>query len=295
MTARKNTFLKTAALVLAMAGSSATANTDQVGANARLAFSDKLSMYGQRIVGSACAFTLAEAPFESRGFLAVAGLEVNRILNALENGDRALGIPTAEQDENILGLIRDMKLQWILADESSRKVLAGSGDEKTLRDLDNHNQQFMDISFRLVTAISNQYSDTNALSLTDAIRLQIAGRQRMLSQKLSYEACTLQKGGEPEVREALAETLQMYEMSAKALRDGMPEVGILPTEDPQLKSALTDIEREWSQMKWPLQALENGAVWDSTTQNRMYLKLNELMHEMDQIVVAYTKAAQGNG
>ena len=295
MTVRKNTFLKTAVLALVMAGSSATANTNQVGANARLAFSDKLSMYGQRIVGSACAFTLTEAPFESRGFLAVAGLEVNRILNALENGDRALGIPTAEQDEHILELIRDMKLQWILADESSRKVLAGSGDTKTLKELDKHNRKFMDISFRLVTAISNQYADTNALPLTDAIRLQIAGRQRMLSQKLNYEACTLQKENEPAVREALAETLQMFELSAKALRDGMPEVGILPTENPQLKSALSNIENEWSQMKWPLQALENGAVWDSTTQNRMYLKLNELMHEMDQIVVAYTKEAQGKG
>lgn len=294
MKALTSKLLATAALVLAVSTGTASANTDQVGANARLAFSDKLSMYGQRIVGSACAHTLEKAPFESRGFLAVAGLEINRILDALEKGDRALGIPTAEENDRILELIREMKVEWILSQDIAKKVLAGQANEKILAELEIRNKEFMDIGFDLVAAISNQYTDTESLQLKDSIRLQVAGRQRMLSQKLSYEACNIQKGN-GEAREALTETLQMYELSANALLQGMPEVGMVPTTDPALVSALGDVDKLWTELKWPLMALKSGAKWDTTTQARMYLKLNELMHEMDKVVVAYTKAANSRG
>ncbi len=279
------------ALVLATTGGAAYAGSD-ADANARLAFSDKLSMYSQRIAGSACAFTSADAPFESRGFLATAGTEINRILNALEQGDPALGISSREENENILELLEQINRQWFPVDALTQTVLKGGNNDTYEQVLERNITEFTETSFRLVSAITNQYTNAEELSLTNAIRIQVAGRQRMYAQRLSFQACKIQKTGDPAVLAELIETMQFFDRSASALRDGMPEAGLVATTEPELVAALDDIGRVWSELKWPLMALENGAKWDAFTQSRMYLKINELTHELDKAVVAFTKAAK---
>jgi hypothetical protein len=286
-----NTFRGLAIACALCAGAPVLANSDDVGANERLAFSDKLTMYSQRIASSACSFTMEERPFESRGFLAVAGLEIDRILNALENGDRALGIPTREENGDILQLVRQIKSDWDPIHGITKKILAGEKDPSLLRDLDQRTQKFTTDSQRLVTLISNQYTDTSSLQLSDAIRLQVAGRQRMLSQQLSFDACRIQATGDAEALASMVKVSETFEMSANALRKGMPEVGIEATSDPILTAALEGISSRWSELKWALRALDRRAVWDTNTQHRMYLELNELTHEMDKIVVEFTKAS----
>ena len=287
----KNTCLALAAAAFTMTGTMAQADAD-ADANARLAFSDKLSMYSQRIVSSACALTAKEAPFESRGFLAVAGTEINRILTALERGDRALGISSAEENENILKLINEMERAWVPSDALAQTILRGDVNDTYIQGLEKRIDRFTQDSFRLVSAISSQYSDTDALHLSDAIRIQIAGRQRMLAQKLSFEACTFQKTGDAKLRETLKGTIQLFDLSAFALRHGMPEAGLVATVEPDLVQSLDKVGQLWSELKWPLLALENGAAWDVPTQTEMYLKLNELTHEMDKTVVLFTKTAK---
>lgn len=278
-----------------LSGAAITPGLAADGANARLAFADKLSMYSNRIVSSACAFTLSEAPYESRGFLSVASREINRILAALENGDRALGIPSAEEDARILELLDDIHAQWDPAFAMGAAILEGGASESDVAALTARGEAITEMSFRLVTAISNQYTDAETLRLSDAIRLQIAGRQRMLSQKMSLEACTIQKANDADARLALTKTIQMFELSALALRKGMPAVGLIPTADAGLLGHLDNVDRLWSELKWPLKALPSGEIWDAETQNRMYVKLNDLAHHMDKTVVAYTKAASAAG
>ena len=278
-------------ILLTTMGHSAAANSG-ADANARLAFSDKLGMYSQRIMGSACAYTLDDAPFESRGFLAVARIEIRRILNALEKGDLALGISSEEENEAILQLISEMNGIWITSDAVAQTLLFDGAKPEYLGMLEDRTTDFMDLSFRLVSAVSNQYLDTDSLLFADAIRLQIAGRQRMLSQKMNHVACKLNKGMSADVREELAETIRLFDVSANALRYGKPEAGLIATQDPALLASLDKVDRLWSEVKWPLVSLQSGIEWNSKTQTELYLKLNELTHEMDLAVVAFTKAAR---
>ena len=281
-----------AVLLLFSSSSTAVADAGDADANARLAFSDKLTMYSNRIASSACSFTSSDAPFASRGFLATAAFETNRIVRALERGDPALGISSPEQNNDILDLLADTKNDWTDIDVMAQKILNGATSEAELADLEGQIQSFTQMSQRLVSAISNQYTDTNSLHLSEAIRLQVAGRQRMLSQKISHQACTIQRTNAQSAREDMTKTIELFELSAQALRNGMPEVGLIATTDPSLVAALDRVDQIWSELKWPLLGLENGATWDITTLNRMYLRLNELTHEMDKAVVAYTKAAK---
>ena len=288
----KKAYVFPALVIWLAATGTGQANSSDTDANARLAFSDKLSMYSQRIASSACAFTSEEPPFESRGFLAVANIEVNRILNALENGDLALGISSPEENDSVNTILSDISDLWVAGDAISQSVLRDGSGAEHQDVLEQRMEKFTNMSLRLVATISNQYLDNDALHLNDAIRLQIAGRQRMLSQQISLHACKLHKEDSSEVREALAETIRLFEVSAEALRNGMPEAGLIATQNPKLIAALDSVDKLWLELKWPLRALERPDLkWDAATQNAMYLKLNELTHEMDKAVVSYTKEA----
>lgn len=280
--------------VLVSAGNVATAGNTQ-DANARVAFSDKLTMYSQRIASSACALTSPYAPFESKGFLGVAQTEINRILNALENGDAALGISGKEQNEAIRLQLVQMQQQWFPIEALAEKVNNGAPSATEMKSLKTYIGKFTETSTSLVSTISNQYASTEALTLGGAIRIQIAGRQRMLAQKLSYQSCTIQGDDALEHLVELAETMRIFERSASALRAGMPTVGLAPATEPELVSSLNKIDDMWSELKWPLLALQNGAQWDPITQKRMYLRLNELTHELDKSAIAFTKASQFSG
>jgi len=287
--------MKTAifSLALMVAGSMAHADSS-ADANARLAFSDKMSMYSQRIIGSTCAMTSQAAPFEARGFQGTARIEVNRILKALEKGDRALGIQLPEQNEDILALLEEIQRVWLPIDALSRTIRAGRANENFQQDLEKHLDSFTEASVRLSSVISSKYVDTDSLRLSDAIRIQIAGRQRMLAQKISFEACSIGKGKDAN-RALLAETREYLELSQRALLDGMPAAGLVPTTEPELITALERVDRLWAEIRWPIIGLENGAQWDARTQTAMYLKLNELTHEMDKAVIVFTKAANTSG
>lgn len=287
-----DTIIKAAALALVAGTGGAWAGSKDVDANARLAFSDKLSMYGQRIAGSACYHMSDFGPFESRGFLATAAHETNRILNALETGDRALGIDAPEQDDAILAFLSEIKATWFAVDRATQAVLEGDDSAATAELLTRSGEEFLAQSVRLVSKISNKYANTEALKLTDAIRLQVAGRQRALAQLLILQACkTNGADGVVEAREALSETINLFDASATALREGMRSVGLMPTTEPELIAALDRVDAVWARLEWPLVVLVAGDTWDAQINGIMYRQLNELTHELDKAVVAYTRAA----
>ncbi len=281
-----------AAVVLSGIATESIADAD---ANARLAFSDKLSMYSQRIVGSSCAMTSEASPFESRGFQGTAAIEIDRILAALEKGDRALGIQTPEENENILALLDEMNRVWLPIDALSRTIRNRQVDETFLANLEKHIDDFTDTSIRLASVISSQYVDTDKLRLDDAIRIQIVGRQRFLAQKLSFHACSIQKTDSRAIRAQLSETRKFIELSQQALRDGMLAAGLVKTTEPELVKALNQVDRLWAEIRWPILAMESGQSWDLDTQVEMYLKLNELTHEMDKATIKFTKAVAEGG
>jgi len=267
----------------------------QTGAGARVAFSDKMRMYSQRMAGSACTLAAGVAPEESKGYLAVASREFNRILKALEHGDAALGIVGAEENGRTLEALTEVKQDWVPMDAIVQTILRDGPNEKLLRELTSRNGALMDHSAIVVSVVSNQYSDPTSLILSDAIRLQIAGRQRMLTQKLILDACLLQEG-ETSTSERLLfkETIDLFDISLAALQRGMPEAGVYPTQDDKILSGLAKVESEWRNLQWPLRAVIAGASWDAETRANVYTGLNMLMHEMDKVVVAYTSAAKLN-
>ncbi len=260
------------------------------GASERVAFSDKLRMYSQRMAASACTKSSGVAPTMSQGFLAVASREFNRIVNALENGDRALGIVGSEENRKTLKLIKGLRAQWEPMLDIVNTILVDGASDNLTAELVARNEQLMDYSATVVGVISGQYSDPTALLQSDAIRLGIAGRQRMLSQKMSNEACLIQTGFASDATPSeLAATVAQFEVSLTALQNGLPAAGVYPSDKPEIQAGLSVVAKHWADLRIPLQALSQGVTWSDETQANVFNGLNVLVHEMDKVVILYTK------
>jgi len=81
----------------------------------------------------------------------------------------------------------------------------------------------------------------------DAAAINMAGRQRMLSQKVAKEA--LLAGQQIESRESVMKTIALFERSHQALLTGDEELGIQAVEDAGVRQQLSVVERLWRDYK----------------------------------------------
>lgn len=84
----------------------------------------------------------------------------------------------------------------------------------------------------------------------DGTIINIAGRQRMLSQKMTKEALTMVLGGETENnRSSLAKTADLFDVSLKALVNGNQEMGVPPAAEPTVLAQLKKVEKLWKDFR----------------------------------------------
>ena len=94
----------------------------------------------------------------------------------------------------------------------------------------------------MVSEISGQYANQAELLQSDALAIDVAGRQRMLSQRMSKNVCLVGSGINVDAAKAeLAATAQVFATSLFALRDGMVQAGINPP--PNETCSLAQIKR----------------------------------------------------
>jgi len=114
-----------------------------------------------------------------------------------------------------------------------------------------------------------------------------SGRQRMLTQKMSKESCQAWNG-DSEAAEALKGTMQMYEVSLLALRDGLENAGIkaAPTED--IHSGLDDIFNNWTALKPVLEKAAAGEAVEDDARASLFKDLNAMLVDANAVVGLYT-------
>ena len=108
---------RTALLAAFMAGSvlapvpTAAQQLDD-GSKARINLANKLGMLSQRVASAACRIDAGIDATEARVELGNAKLEVQVILDGLEEGNMALGIPTAERRSRTIRALRAARDEW---------------------------------------------------------------------------------------------------------------------------------------------------------------------------------------
>ncbi|WP_341369082.1 type IV pili methyl-accepting chemotaxis transducer N-terminal domain-containing protein [Yoonia sp. BS5-3] len=131
------------------------------------------------------------------------------------------------------------------------------------------------------------------MTFSSLLLIDISGRQRMLTQRMSKESCMIESGNETaELREDLQGTMQIFENSLNALRDGMEDVGIQPPPNDQIASGLVQVAADWESVKPHLAEILAGGVLDDEADVSKFQGLNATMANMNTVVGMYAEAAQ---
>ncbi len=132
----------------------------------------------------------------------------------------------------------------------------------------------------------------------DAPIINIAGRQRMLTQKMAKEAlcaASCDRGQQQQACGNLVKTRQLFDDSLKALINGNAAMGIPPAEDPVILAQLNKVATMWRSFSNNIQFIASGDP--SSTQFRRTLseimRTNvPLLKEMNKAVKMFESAAK---
>lgn len=266
---------------------------EDMGAAERLNSSGKLRSLTQRIPAAACNVLAEIATDESEAILHDSIIEFDKILAALEFGDPDLGIIGAETRRKTLAAINVLKEHWIPVEEIMLEIENHETTAEHVQYMADQNMNILEDAKLLVSEISGEYADPTALMQADAIRIDIAGRQRMLTQKVSKEVCFVASGINAEAsREVLGQTINMFEVSLNALLNGMPDAGISPAPTEEIRVQLTTVESDWNAIKPHLDVVLAGGKLDDAARADVFLGLNKAMVDMNVAVGMFADSSK---
>ena len=120
--------------------------------------------------------------------------------------------------------------------------------------------------------------------------INMAGQQRMLSQKVAKEAILVEKGIELEA--SLRATINQFELAQKNLIQGWPEGGILPPMDAEVEQRLMAVELVWSNYVQAVEFYIKGQ--DVKVLERLHNHSNKISTEMDAVAQLMTDQSTQN-
>ncbi len=143
------------------------------------------------------------------------------------------------------------------------------------------------LSFFILSLVS---ADVLAVTASEhAVIINLAGRQRMLTQKMSKEMLLVAKGIEAEAnRASLAKTAELFDTTLKGLQNGSDELGLPPTEHAVIRRQLGKVEGLWQSFHAVVKQVVSGGDVDIAKVAELNLPL---LKNMNTAVRLYEKEA----
>ncbi len=267
--------------------------TEETNAQQRINFSGKLRMLSQRIPSAACHLTQGTDPEIAQPLLGASVAEFDQILTALEFGnDETLNIMAPETRRKTLERIAELRTRWEPLKAAATAIADGTATDADIRFALNENLPVLAAAQLLVEELVKQYSNPAATTRAMLFLVDISGRQRMLTQKMSKESCML--GTEFETESTLTDlegTISIFEASLEALRFGMPMVGVNPPPNDEIAEGLAGVLQDWQTVTPYLDQVRAGEDLDQDEDMMKFQGLNTTMANMNRVVGMYAEAA----
>lgn len=208
---------------------------------------------------------------------------------ALRIGDEVMGM-NPETSTKVLDALAAVTQPW-----ADYKVVIEKGiDDGAIEnaDLDALDSASLDVLKYMNIAVFKTARDYAAITedvpLGLTITVDIAGRQRMLTQKAIKEACLMTVAADPTVHaERLAESIELFDQSLKALRDGYEDVGVMAAPTREIDRKLLEVESLWQPVKRTLDRAANGEVLSKRDISRVSRMSEPLLQTMNEAVGLY--------
>lgn len=203
----------------------------------------------------------------------------DKTLNAFKKGDTTMGcvplkVPAIQEQ------IKVIEKEWHPFYQNIQKIAKGEDSNgKALTYVIANNEQLLKVSNELVKRFENSNTSKNYLDKVMLHIINIAGRQRMLTQKMTKEKLLVFKGN-THYKEKLAKTIELFDNSLKALIKGDKKQMIFKPANLQIKKQLQKVAALWNKLQ-PLYKNENIKVQDLA----IIIKKNPvLLGEMNKMV-----------
>ncbi len=221
----------------------------------RLTVGEVLRSLSQEVPAAACHLQNAVNVDDATDLLAAGIDQTDELLDALLHGDIFWGILFPEARRKTVAEIEALRADWAPVREAGRRLLEDPSRAQDAALVSGAADALMDKTYALLTTLDAQYSSSAEILSRDVMFIQISGRMTALNQRMAHVACQLWSGGmNREFAADLKRSMQDYQGSLGALRDGLPAMGILPPQTPGIADKLAEIGNLWDQNR-PLLAL----------------------------------------
>ncbi|MEL6573667.1 MAG: type IV pili methyl-accepting chemotaxis transducer N-terminal domain-containing protein [Pseudomonadota bacterium] len=126
---------------------------------------------------------------------------------------------------------------------------------------------------------------------SDAYTLQIAARQRTLSQQIAKESCAVLTGNTVMgSRVRLTKSTVRFDASMQALINGFAGAGVSAPATPEIRDALTATAADWSAVRDQLLAIDASQNHDQAAD--LFDDLNSIMQDFDALIPMYIASSK---
>ena len=239
----------------------------------------KQRMLSQRMARAVCFSAMEVLPASQNMISTKARDAFATALTGLRNGDANLDLP-AERNEEVLHRLSAVDALWpayrdaLLAAEADRSALPGIVGQST---------QMLKAANDVVMALESTVKIEG--SLADLSRaINVAGRQRMLTQRAAKEFCLYAAGVDAaQQRAALQATVDLFDRSLEGLMQGSDDMGLIAAPDEMLMLQFEHVGQLWEPMRELFQAaIDGGAVGPQ--------ELKQVAAHIDQVLKAADEA-----
>ena len=173
----------------------------------------------------------------------------DKTLKGLQSGDETLGLSPVKKPkiQKQLGKVSGL---WTAYDAAiSGVVSSGGATDAQIATIASQNLPVLKEMNRAVKFYESEASG-GKMNPALAVAINLAGKQRMLTQKMSKEFFLVAKGVDVEANKAsLAKTVGLFDKTLTGLIDGDATMGLSPAPTPEIKAQLGVVKGLWAEFK----------------------------------------------
>lgn len=259
-----------------------------------LNLSGKQRMLSQKMSKEAMLIALDVDTEKNLDNLAKTAALFDKTLKGLRNGDADLRLPPTTSDRILRQLDKSAEA-WTEYHKIIQEILAKkSVSPEQVKAIAAQNLLVLKEMNNCVKLYENDASQSGLKADPElAVTINLSGKQRMLSQKMSKEFLLIAYGQDVEDnRLNLLETYTLFERTLKGLLDGDETLGLPGTKQEPIRQQLQTVQKLWQPFKTQM---ESGVDTKDAISREMIAKVAEnnlpLLQEMNKAVEMYEQEA----
>ncbi len=209
-----------------------------------------------------------------------------KTLKGLMRGDKSLRLAKTDNKE-ILAQLKKVNSLWSDFKKDLNQVLKGNTSKKVLENIAQKNIPLLKNMHKAVTMFVAKSGSLSKLDKFTANAINIAGRQRMLTQKIAKDLLLIDLGIDPKKnKQNLKESVELFDSSLNGLLNGSKKLGLKPCQLNHIKKQLLIVKGYWDQIKPTL----NEDKYSKARLKAIVNALDLTLVEMDKAVKMYEKS-----